>query len=648
MFDDGKSAAKEQLQSTTAFFESRTPDVSVRSALVRAVKRLGGGSYRMKVRIGLLVASVAVLLGLAAVGLVLSSGSSVTASSEPLLTTLAKAATNFWAWGVLFLAASIVYAMRTGNRMARAAARQTRFSYRTIMRLAAEARTTNGTIPIDGTTEHSEHQLKAKLLRAWNADEAKPTEPVEETLVDTDTELQPLAEPEFGGALEASTDDTDTTASESAETDQSEAEGPEKEDVYEALGIDPLKAALAGLDEEDAEFIRDVALIEGATNGFELAEELNEAGAPVPDRPDALEVRSRGLTRDADGNPVADEFEWGDDEERSAIPADEPREPVAEPVADDGASEDEQERAGLLTRVKRTIQTVRMDVTTTLNFGELGYRFVLPTAITTLLIVMVNQTLWFQPWVYFAILAASVTVGGSYYTFYKWNQHRRLENLRRDRNPTSWNSVRVLAKTVETEEATVYMAWMNGKRYADHDRARIANKLANRWYQYLQTNECWPAMQEKFHRDLRTYDPALYATMHGDMEEGIPAIYDDIMRVINESNDPEGIVPKHQLAERVMGKDFGVGHDPDLIADCYEELYPQSIAETDIELEDTDGNVQTVTVVHRRDRRIEPELAKLRARFSSSVSADDEAGYELPDVEQPSTSWVTDTVPVSD
>lgn len=640
----GTSAAKDRLQSTTAFFEEQTPDVSLRSRVGRALKRLGGGSHRMKVRVMLLALSVAMLLAMAAVGLVLSSGTSVTASSEPILTTIAKAITTFWAWGFLFLVTSIIYAATTGSRMARVAAEATRFSKHVVERLAAEARTTNGTIPIDGTTDHSEHQLKAKALRAWDADEATRTAAGEEAFVDTDTDMRPLDEPEFGGALEGSTADT-AAASEGAADSAAEQDAADidRTDLYQALGLDPLAAMLTGFDEKETSDLAETMLYDGAKDAFALAEHLNDAGASVPERPDPMEVRRKGLTRDADGNPVADQFKWADD--AAADDANAADTPTATADDVDGSAA---EGAGLLTRMKRTIQTMRMDLASGFNFQEFGYRFGIPAAITTLIIVLVNQTLWFQLWVYPAIAAASILVAGSYYTIYKWRQHRRLKKLRRDRGGMSWNTVRVLAKTVETEEATIYMAWMAGKRYADHDRGRLADKLANRWHQFIQTGNCWPAFQEKFHRDLRTYDPALYATLHGDSEEGISAIYDDVMRVINEANDPEGIVPKHQLAERVMGKDFGVGHDPDLIADCYEDLYPESIAETDIELEDTDGNVRTVTVVHRRDRRIEPELAKLRARFSSSISADDDAGYELPDVEQPSTSWVTDTGAVSD
>ncbi|WP_123619179.1 hypothetical protein [Halorubrum sp. CSM-61] len=635
-----RDSTADTLDSTAAYLESATPSVTLREWVERAIMRLGGGSYRLRLRLAVLLTAVLGMVFLAAIGAFFSSSMELAADSEPMLTFVARLMTNFWAWGMLFLLGALFYAKMTGRMMAREAASETRFSVRTVRRLAAEARTTNGTIPIDGTTDHSKDQLKAKLLRAFSGELDLDGDTVaEESVIDTESrsvETPGLPEPDFGGALveagdgdvEDTTDEDDDTA-----TPKEESKHIDRDALYEAVGVDPLNAKLSGWGEEDVNDITEAMLFDGACKGFDVAEALSAADtdAEVPAPPDPKDAVVHGLTRDEDGNLVADT----ESEPTELVPYE------GEDATDtDETDVDEPTTVSIATRLKRGIQTLRMDLATGLNVSELAYRFGIPASLTAMLIVVLNQTLWFSVWVYPIIIAVSTLVGGVYYTGYKWRQHRRLESLRHETEAASWNTVRVLAKRVETEEITVYMAWMSGKRYADYDKARLANKLAGRWHQFLNSGECYPAIQEKFHRDIRTYDPALYYTEYGDEEDGRAAIYDDIVREVKQARDPAGIVPKDQLAERVMNRDFGLGHDPDLIAECYEDLYPEVLAEHDVDLEDTDGNEKTVTIVHLRSRRIEPELAKLRTQFAASVSADDEGGYMLPDAEQPHIPWV--------
>ena len=97
---------------------------------------------------------------------------------------------------------------------------------------------------------------------------------------------------------------------------------------------------------------------------------------------------------------------------------------------------------------------------------------------------------------------------------------------------------------------------------------------------------------------------------------------DDLIREVADATDPHGIVPKDELAERVISRGRDGGHDPDLIAERYADLVPEVLAERAVLDEDTDGNERTITVVHLRTETVTPQLAQLRSQFSSRVSGD--------------------------
>jgi len=121
-------------------------------------------------------------------------------------------------------------------------------------------------------------------------------------------------------------------------------------------------------------------------------------------------------------------------------------------------------------------------------------------------------------------------------------------------------------------------------------------------------------------------------------------ISEDLIKTVESA--PQGIIPKAKLIEDVVLHDredrlwglysSGSGYDPELVRECYRELYPYALVEEEMEIE-SDGETHSVTSVRVRTDPLPAELSEVRAQFSNRYRAyaEFEPLFELPEVEDP-------------
>ena len=115
----------------------------------------------------------------------------LTTESGPILRTLVKFGSSTYLYGVLGLIAAAMMLRWQRDRMAAKTAAETIVSKQAVKRYAAEVRSTAAAVALYGSTDHSEQQLRAKLMRAFNGD-ATDEAPGEES---TPAEGGELADP---------------------------------------------------------------------------------------------------------------------------------------------------------------------------------------------------------------------------------------------------------------------------------------------------------------------------------------------------------------------------------------------------------------------------------------------------------------------
>lgn len=566
---------------------------------------LVGDPERYPVRGLIFVGIVSALVAFIGLFLIVAENLDPSAKSGPLVRTVVSLLTNFFAWAVLSVVGAIWVINRWWDRAAQKAAAETRYSTAVVKRLRQELTSTDGTVRLIGTREHSQDQLRAKLMRAF-ADQHASEQPGRD--VDVSAPEAEVTGKALGGAPEAALPGNDDTV------DASEAD---VDDLHDAAD---LPTALA--------------------HGSDAAASLGLVTAMGGYTPDPSAVEDLTLYRDAVARDP--DFTLNDDGEVVlADDTDAERPGEADPdrsadQADTDASRDErgddQADPGPATSFRQALQTFRMDIATSLNFYELLTRFALPAGATVLLTFTIAGTPWFAPWVYPIILAGATLVGTISYGAFKYRRRRKLRKLRREREPSNWPSCAVLAKRVETPEQTMYAAWMGGNQYADFDKQRLVETVADRWHQRLHGDSVAPAIQQKFAREIRHCRPLLHQFEYSNPREGRKGIEDDIIDVIREAKDPDGMVAKRSLAEQVVDRGPGAGHDPDLVAAVYQDLVPEVLTETEVVLEDTDGIERTMTAVHLRWMDLPDDMAQIRAQFANQFSADETATYDLPEV----------------
>ena len=80
----------------------------------------------------------------------------------------------------------------------------------------------------------------------------------------------------------------------------------------------------------------------------------------------------------------------------------------------------------------------------------------------------------------------------------------------------------------------------------------------------------------------------------------------------------------------------GFGHDPDLVAEVYEDLTNpdvQALVEDPVEVNDVGAETVELPAVTRGDQRVTPRMLELRTEFSTWFQRDRDARYDLPEMD---------------
>jgi len=468
--------------------------------------------------------------------LIASANISASAESGPILRSIARLLTDFRLYAVVAILAMLAVRAAFWDILAGVTSRLTPYSKRAVKRYHSEVLSTDGTVRLIGTGDHSEDQLVAKLRRATN-----PESDIEDEMPAT-------------------------------QRDESD-------------------------DEPAAE-------IEDATAGA-----LPGGDADGSDATGAMDQASSTALRDDDRGVDSAETE------ATADPTD---------------------------RLRQTLQTFLLDFATAANADDLVWRFLVPSATVAALTFVVLQRLWFHPLVYVAIGAGSLVAGGVYYSGVKWRRRRRLASAREPPQAGGSGQTACLVKHIEIHGDSApdaYVAWMGGRVYFSMDRTRFCNKVADRWWHRIHNRDVPPAIEERFAHNARMMLPTTYQTEFADSVEGRAAIQDELVDVVREAENPDGMVPKHALSEMVVNAGGRFGHDPDLVAEEYAHLHGAALAELDVTLENAAGEQSELTVVHLRTGGVLHDLAEIRATFAAEFDPDAESRYPLPQVGDLSPQW---------
>jgi len=279
----------------------------------------------------------------------------------------------------------------------------------------------------------------------------------------------------------------------------------------------------------------------------------------------------------------------------------------------------------------------RMDLATGLRTDDIVWKLLVPTGIVFVLELILVQ-FWVQWWLYPSLLAGALLVGLGVYQGDQWLRSRRLASLRQDRGGETWEEIAVLVKTVDAEGMTVHMGFLAGRTYAATDREELFETLATRALERAYGYHPSPAIEERYAWCLDHYILNLQGWREN-MEK--PQVMDELADTVLNSED--GMLPKEVLVHRVVEHDreyvwqglryVGMGYDPDLVAECYEELVPNTLVEHEFTIRAPDGDRQ-VTAVRARTETLPLDVAKLRANFSDRFPIRQIPGrYELPSVE---------------
>lgn len=357
---------------------------------------------------------------------------------------------------------------------------------------------------------------------------------------------------------------------------------------------------------------------------------------PRPDRPRDPLVINRD-PRAGEIEPVDDVDVEAYDEAKAESPSTTTREENTEEDVDEPAGgvippDEEADTDKDNLSLGTIIEAARMDLGATVNVDELIWRWFRPF-IVVLAIGLIVLRLWTSPVAFIALVAGSALVASIYYRGYKWRKRRRLRSLQKEPTTYDWDVCTALVKTVDVPEGTFYMGWMAGRRYASTDRERFCRAVAKRQHQRVTGQRVAPSILEKFARNLDQRHPSVKKFERNDPQDGRPAIIEDLKQAVRDAEDPDGIVPKRHLAEMVVDYGGRIGHDPDLIAEEYAEIVPSAIAETEIEIEDSDGTPHKMTACYLRDQGLPSDVAEARAIFSDEFDPENDPVFPLPDVE---------------
>jgi len=278
----------------------------------------------------------------------------------------------------------------------------------------------------------------------------------------------------------------------------------------------------------------------------------------------------------------------------------------------------------------------RMDLATGLRTDDIVWKLLVPTGIVFVLELILVQ-FWVQWWLYPSLLAGALLVGLGVYQGDQWLRSRRLASLRQDRGGETWEEIAVLVKTVDAEGMTVHMGFLAGRTYAATDREELVETLATRALERAYGYHPSPAIEERYAWCLDRYI-LNFQGWRENMEK--PQVMDELADTVLNSED--GMLPKEVLVHRVVEHDreyvwqglryVGMGYDPDLVAECYEELVPNTLVEHEFTIRDPSGD-RDGHGSQDADRDAAAGRAKLRASFSDRFSNQMPDRYSLPDVD---------------
>jgi hypothetical protein len=305
----------------------------------------------------------------------------------------------------------------------------------------------------------------------------------------------------------------------------------------------------------------------------------------------------------------------------------------ADQAVDDTVDQDHKDEPSTAERFKLW----RMDLATGLRTDDVVWKLLVPAGIV-LVVELILVQFWVQWWLYLSLLAGALVAGLIVYRGDQWLRDRRLRSLRQERGGETWEEIAVLVKSVETDEVTVHMGFLAGRTYASTDREELVETLATRALERSYGYHPSPSIEERYAWCLDRYI-LNFAGWRENMEK--PAVMDHLVNEVLDSED--GMLPKEILAQRVIEHDreyiwqglrfVGMGYDPDLVAECYEELVPNTLVEHELTIRAPDGD-REVTAVRARTETLPPDVAQLRANFSDRFPIRKMPDrYELPSVE---------------
>jgi len=269
----------------------------------------------------------------------------------------------------------------------------------------------------------------------------------------------------------------------------------------------------------------------------------------------------------------------------------------------------------------------RKDIAAAFDTGDVLWRFIVP-ALVVFVLELVVVRFWVSIWLYPVLLSTALFLAGAWYVAGKWYRHRKLDSLRADDTEDAWGDVAVLVKSIDTQERTVYVGFLEGRRYASDDPEQLAQVLAERALQRARGETPSPAIEERYAWCLRRYLP-LFESWRENVEK--PAVMDELVETVRGA--PDGLIDKHRLADAVVTADRACGYDPELVAEAYRELVPEALVEESVAVPTADGETATRTVVRLRTEPLPKDAEQLRASFSDRFHDHDEYDYRLPDVD---------------
>ena len=262
----------------------------------------------------------------------------------------------------------------------------------------------------------------------------------------------------------------------------------------------------------------------------------------------------------------------------------------------------------------------RKDLASAIQTNTLIWRFLVPTGIL-LAIELILVRFWVAVWVYPVLVAGALLGGIGVWRTTLWFRRRRLRSLREDHSHDIYDEISVLVKTVDTDDLTIHMGFLAGRRYASRDREQLAETLAERALERCQGKQPAPAIEERFAWCLERY----IVDFEGWRENREkPEIMDQLVTEVLEAE--EGMLPKEVLAHRVVEHDrkyiwqglrfVGYGYDPRLVAEAYDDLEPAALVEREVKIDRPDEETTTLTAVRARTETLPPDVAQIRANFS--------------------------------